>query len=138
MSSWILTLNKSIIPNDFKEGIIEFAPTYKYVNKTDDFDTRKRNPAWWDRVLYKWRNENLTQASYDSNNNIKISDHRPVFSQFEIKFDFDMNTVDKHDLIDLKKFASTKMKDEIEELIKSTKLREKELGKNKSKAWVIF
>lgn len=113
---------------------MEFAPTYKYVNKTDEFDMRKRTPAWCDRVLYKCRTNNLAQLSYDSNNNIKISDHRPVFSQFEVKFEFDMGTVDKHDLIDLRKFASTKMKDEIEELIKSTKLREKELGKNRSKA----
>ncbi len=126
MNNWIFNLNRSIIPNDFIEGLIEFAPTYKYINKSDELNVKKRNPAWWDRVLYKWRNNILSQHSYDSNNTIKISDHRPVFSQFEVKFEYDMSKVDKHDLIDLRKFASTKMKDEIDELIKTTKLREKE------------
>ena len=28
------------------------------------------------------------QKSYDSNNNVKFSDHRPVFSQFELRYNF--------------------------------------------------
>jgi hypothetical protein len=65
---------------------------------------------------------------------VKVSDHRPVFSQFELKFEFDRESVDEHDLIDLKQFRSTKVQDEMEEIYKSSRMREKNMGKNKSKA----
>jgi len=42
---------------------------------------KQRNPAWTDRILYK--GEKLKLLNYDSNNFIKLSDHRPVFAQFE-------------------------------------------------------
>lgn len=34
------------LPTDFNEGAIEFAPTYKIINNTDTFNSRKRMPAW--------------------------------------------------------------------------------------------
>ena len=68
------------LPPDMLEGDIEFAPTYKLIPNKDKYDS-KRISGWTDRILYK----GLTQKSYDSINKIKISDHRPVFSQFELQ-----------------------------------------------------
>ena len=46
----------------FAEGVLGFAPTYKYDQFSDDYDTseKSRIPAWTDRVLWKRRD----QASY--------------------------------------------------------------------------
>lgn len=67
-----------------------------------------------------------------------MSDHRPVFSQFELEFKYREESVDKHDLIDLKQFMSTKVQDEIKEVMKTSKMKNKNLGKNTSKACTIF
>lgn len=77
----------------FKEGIIEFAPTYKLTKNEDSYNISERLPGWTDRILYYTAKdiegkEILVQKSYDSNNLLKISDHRPVFSQFELRFEF--------------------------------------------------
>ena len=39
----------------YKEGPLNFAPTYKYDLFCDDYDTsdKSRTPAWTDRVLWK-------------------------------------------------------------------------------------
>ena len=46
----------------FAEGVLDFAPTYKYDQFSDDYDTSEKGriPAWTDRVLWKRRD----QASY--------------------------------------------------------------------------
>jgi hypothetical protein len=80
------------------------------------------------------RNDILSQISYDSINTIKSSDHRPVFSQFELKFKYDEDSIDKHDIIDLSTAKTTKKEDEIKEIYKSSLMRDKNMGKNKSKA----
>lgn len=65
---------------NFKEGVFQnFAPTFK-IYKNQDRYREKRNPAWTDRIIY--RGETLQQLNYESNNLVKISDHRPIFSQF--------------------------------------------------------
>lgn len=133
-----LKFKASLLPTDFKEGEIEFAPTYKIKNGTDEYNQKKRLPAWWDRIIFKSKDDILEQISYDSINTMKGSDHRPVFSQFELKFKYDRESVDEHDIIDLNGFKSTKLKDEIDEIFQMSKKREKNLGKNKSKAWTIF
>lgn len=41
----------------FAEGSLNFAPTYKYDEFSDDYDTSEKGriPAWCDRVLWKRR-----------------------------------------------------------------------------------
>ncbi|QGA17933.1 hypothetical protein EYB26_005609 [Talaromyces marneffei] len=66
----------------YSEGLIRFAPTYKYDLGTDNYDTsdKGRIPAWCDRVL--WKGGGLKQIDYAAAN-IKTSDHRPVSSLFD-------------------------------------------------------
>ena len=80
----------------FREGEINFKPTFKYWNNTNNFqyiDTHKidQAPAWTDRILYK-KNDTSTnivdvvQDKYDSMHDILMSDHKPVFSHFTLNF----------------------------------------------------
>jgi hypothetical protein len=66
------------------EGKIGFFPTYKYIKNTNKYNLQKRCPAWTDRILYgNSKGNNITQIFYDDID-IKISDHRPVSSLFQI------------------------------------------------------
>jgi hypothetical protein len=67
-----------------KEGKIGFFPTYKYIKNTNKYNLQKRCPAWTDRILYgNSKGNNITQIFYDDID-IRISDHRPVSSLFQI------------------------------------------------------
>ena len=71
----------------FSEGAIGFAPTYKFDHDSDVYDTssKRRIPAWTDRVLYKAQDMSLvTLVGYDSCASIRFSDHRPVFAHFGV------------------------------------------------------
>ena len=71
----------------FSEGAIAFAPTYKFDHDSDVYDTssKRRIPAWTDRVLYKAHDASLvTLVKYDSCASIRFSDHRPVFAHFAV------------------------------------------------------
>ena len=74
--------------NGFKEGKIMFAPTYKRKPGKNCEISTKRNPSWTDRILFRFNEDTCTlhQKSYDSNNLITLSDHRPVFSQFLLRY----------------------------------------------------
>ncbi|SNX84307.1 related to phosphatidylinositol phosphate phosphatase [Melanopsichium pennsylvanicum] len=65
----------------YEEGPITFAPTYKYDNGSDLYDSseKQRIPAWTDRILY--RGTGLRQLSY-SRAELRTSDHRPVYATF--------------------------------------------------------
>ncbi len=65
----------------YEEGPITFAPTYKYDNGSDQYDSseKQRIPAWTDRILF--RGLGLQQQSY-SRAELKTSDHRPVYATF--------------------------------------------------------
>ncbi|CAL5432400.1 unnamed protein product [Camellia sinensis] len=73
----------------WKEGAITFPPTYKYEINSDRFvgenpkeGEKKRSPAWCDRIL--WLGKGIKQLSY-SRADIRLSDHRPVNSNFLVE-----------------------------------------------------
>ena len=80
----------------FIEGEINFRPTFKYWNNTSNFQYKDTHnidqiPGWTDRILYKKKEVDsnrlvIKQEKYDSMHDIEMSDHKPVFSYFELKF----------------------------------------------------
>lgn len=77
----------------WKEGPLNFAPTYKFDPGTDVYDSssKRRIPAWTDRILHKCQHADdalheqhnrtssgLSLLSYNSVGNLRVSDHRPV------------------------------------------------------------
>ncbi|XP_072103729.1 inositol polyphosphate 5-phosphatase K isoform X1 [Mobula birostris] len=110
-----LNIAKVIEPalNGFQEGPLNFRPTYKYDVGTNTFDTssKKRKPAWTDRILWRVkvsdcydslqnspllaRNNSpasksshieVLQHAYRSHMEYLISDHKPVTAIFCLKF----------------------------------------------------
>jgi phosphatidylinositol-bisphosphatase len=70
----------------FREGDINFMPTYKYDPGTDNWDSseKSRPPAWTDRVLYFSTIEShIQQVSYNSHPSLRSSDHKPVTAVFQ-------------------------------------------------------
>jgi synaptojanin len=68
----------------FKEGLLDFRPTFKYNDESNEYDTSKkmRVPSWTDRILYK--PDNCTLKYYNRREN-QFSDHRPVLAIFECR-----------------------------------------------------
>uniref|UniRef100_A0A0E0M4U9 Inositol polyphosphate-related phosphatase domain-containing protein n=1 Tax=Oryza punctata TaxID=4537 RepID=A0A0E0M4U9_ORYPU len=73
----------------WKEGLINFPPTYKYetnssryVGEKPNEVGNKRSPAWCDRIL--WLGKGIKQLSYWSSG-LNLSDHRPVSSTFIVE-----------------------------------------------------
>ena len=70
----------------FQEGIINFMPTYKYKDNSDEYDY-ERIPGWTDRILYKSKkNYDIMLCQYNSIQNVYLSDHKPVYAVFKINF----------------------------------------------------
>ncbi|KAL4383261.1 hypothetical protein GQ457_15G008610 [Hibiscus cannabinus] len=70
----------------WKEGVIDFPPTYKYEMDSDRYvgeipreGEKKRSPAWCDRIL--WSGKGIKQLCYQRAE-LGLSDHRPVSSTF--------------------------------------------------------
>ncbi|KAI3967955.1 hypothetical protein MKW92_043997 [Papaver armeniacum] len=87
----------------WEEGSISFAPTYKYLDNSDQYvdqnqtsksKEKRRIPAWCDRIL--WKGKGMKQVWYVRGEN-KFSDHRPVYSLFSVQLDspIDGNKVQK-------------------------------------------
>ncbi|KAL1367864.1 hypothetical protein HN51_021974 [Arachis hypogaea] len=77
---------------EWKEGKIYFAPTYKYLDNSDQYVAQtskskenRRTPAWCDRIL--WKGEGIEQLWYVRGES-KFSDHRPVYSLFSVQVDY--------------------------------------------------
>lgn len=77
----------------FHEDPITFAPSYKYIIGTETFDlspqsnTKSRTPSYTDRIFYT-PHSNLKPLSYGSLMSFAISDHKPVYAQYEITAQF--------------------------------------------------
>ncbi|XP_060179875.1 type I inositol polyphosphate 5-phosphatase 2-like isoform X2 [Lycium barbarum] len=85
---------------DWKEGAINFAPTYKYEINTDRYvgetpreGEKKRSPAWCDRIL--WLGKGIKQLFY-KRAELKMSDHKPVSSMFSVEVEiFDHRNIQR-------------------------------------------
>ena len=72
--------------HNLKEGVINFMPTYKFKNYTNEYDY-SRKPGWTDRILYKSkRYYDIMLCEYSSLKDLNISDHKPVYAVFKINF----------------------------------------------------
>ena len=69
---------------NIKESNILFYPTYKYAKKSNNYNLSKREPSWTDRILFKG-NKSIKSVLYNRIN-VDYSDHKPVFSIFEINY----------------------------------------------------
>ncbi|XP_047968417.1 type IV inositol polyphosphate 5-phosphatase 9-like isoform X1 [Salvia hispanica] len=83
----IAEMNKGRAFEEWHEELIEFAPTYKYDQNSDDYYgsgqkikvKRMRAPAWCDRII--WFGKGLKQIQYNRVES-RLSDHRPVYARF--------------------------------------------------------
>lgn len=68
----------------FFEEEIHFPPTYKFDKNAPTYATSKlRVPSFTDRILVYSRNKSRIKGlGYDTNMDLLISDHRPVFAKF--------------------------------------------------------
>ncbi|SCV69412.1 BQ2448_2432 [Microbotryum intermedium] len=84
-----LTTNQTFRLRSFKEAPITFAPTYKYDPGTDEYDTstKKRIPAWCDRILYRADRADKVTPLPDQYRRweVNVSDHRPVSAAFNLR-----------------------------------------------------
>lgn len=80
----------------YQEGPLNFRPTYKFDSGTDVYDSssKKRVPAWTDRVLYAGGERKvpgtvagLDLRAYRSVAELRASDHRPVLATFVMRFE---------------------------------------------------
>ncbi|KAE8686292.1 Type I inositol 1,4,5-trisphosphate 5-phosphatase CVP2 [Hibiscus syriacus] len=76
--------------NGWKEGKIYFAPTYKYslnsdiyAGETIETKSKRRTPAWCDRILWRGSESCMSQLSYERKE-LRFSDHGPVCSIFSV------------------------------------------------------
>jgi phosphatidylinositol-bisphosphatase len=80
---------KDLLWRDFKEGPITFPPTYKYDKGTEYYDTSKKRriPSWTDRILWldNDKDPKVELVAYNALKDIRSSDHKPVFAQFDVK-----------------------------------------------------
>ena len=78
--------------DDFYEGRINFMPTYKFLDGTNEYDYSERVPGWTDRILYRANNlSDIILCKYSSIADVKTSDHKPVFAIFKINFNHEKN-----------------------------------------------
>uniref|UniRef100_A0A158PBJ9 phosphoinositide 5-phosphatase n=1 Tax=Angiostrongylus cantonensis TaxID=6313 RepID=A0A158PBJ9_ANGCA len=78
---------QGLVFDGFQEGVLSFAPTYKYDIFSDDYDTSEkcRVPAWTDRILWRERRDVTdTKLIRYFRSELKTSDHRPVGAIFSV------------------------------------------------------
>lgn len=82
-----MKLNRGFRLRTFMEGPLNFAPTYKYDRRSDEYDSseKRRVPAWCDRVLWRSREPSRVQQLHYRRWEPNVSDHRPVSAAFRIE-----------------------------------------------------
>uniref|UniRef100_A0A7N0U3U7 Inositol polyphosphate-related phosphatase domain-containing protein n=1 Tax=Kalanchoe fedtschenkoi TaxID=63787 RepID=A0A7N0U3U7_KALFE len=82
-------LRRGRVFDGWKEGAINFPPTYKYEINSDRYagenpkeGEKRRSPAWCDRIV--WLGKRIKQVWY-KRADIRLSDHRPVSSLFVVE-----------------------------------------------------
>ena len=107
----------------YQEMRVNFLPTYKYDVGTDNYDTseKARIPAWCDRVVYKANAKSgqdggvlLKGLEYGSVQNLRFSDHRPVYATFEL----DVSVIDEEKRSKLAKTLEVKRRAEVEGILR--------------------
>ncbi|GMS89360.1 hypothetical protein PENTCL1PPCAC_11535, partial [Pristionchus entomophagus] len=76
--------NQGRVFTDYEEASIKFAPTYRFVMGSTDYDL-KRTPSWCDRILYKGTaNSRVVAKNYSRMDRVLASDHLPVQGIYNI------------------------------------------------------
>lgn len=85
------SMGNSLVLDNFVEHSICFKPTYKLDINSDNYDSssKKRIPAWTDRILFV--PTGVTCTAYDADFTLRTSDHRPVYASFEAQVDINAN-----------------------------------------------
>ncbi|CAI0418401.1 unnamed protein product, partial [Linum tenue] len=85
----IRELRSGHVFDGWREGTINFPPTYKYEINSDRYvgehpkeGEKRRSPAWCDRIL--WLGKGIKQLFY-RRADLRLSDHRPVSSMFVVE-----------------------------------------------------
>jgi hypothetical protein len=73
----------------FREGPLNFDPTYKYDDHSNVYDTSQKHriPAWCDRILFEKSERckgQFTLLGYSRKESL-FSDHRPVYAIFDLQ-----------------------------------------------------
>jgi hypothetical protein len=93
--------SKEIDMDDFFEGQINFPPTYKFQDGTDNYDYNERVPGWTDRILYRANNlSDVILCKYSAIFEAKTSDHKPVYAIFKINFNSHEKNKEKYKKIE--------------------------------------
>lgn len=129
--------NRGFRLRGFHEGLLDFAPTYKYDPYSDDYDSseKRRVPAWCDRILWRSRtftgsslssthscgvdstspgNGRVKQLHYRRYDSVNISDHRPVSAAFKVT----VKKVDVEERKRSKRIVEVAWEDEVERRLK--------------------
>ncbi|KIY44678.1 DNase I-like protein, partial [Fistulina hepatica ATCC 64428] len=79
----------------FSEGLLTFAPTYKYDRRSNEWDSseKRRSPAWCDRVLWRSRVPGRVRQLHYRRYEANVSDHRPISAAFELTIKRVLNEV---------------------------------------------
>ena len=86
------------------EGIINFAPTYKYVQGSNNYlndSNNMRIPSYCDRVLFS-NCRGIKNIEYKNISSLMESDHRPVYACFEIDI-LEYNNIPNNNMINMNK-----------------------------------
>ncbi|KAH6890093.1 Endonuclease/exonuclease/phosphatase [Coprinopsis sp. MPI-PUGE-AT-0042] len=111
----------------FHEGLLNFAPTYKYDPYSNEYDSseKRRVPAWCDRILWRSRTSTFpltllplamaaSKLHYRRYDSVNISDHRPVSAAFQVM----VKKVDVEERKRSKRIVEVAWEDEVERRLK--------------------